>query len=124
MNFLACEPGRKVVSRMKRTKSMCGYLSNLPFSALLAVSPVWCWLLRPETKKGKRKKSKKEEKKKTKKKREKKKRKKKNCLPCYCSCVLRDYLCLTPAMDCAHMDDHRACRVTSVNTLSTTTKKD
>ena len=25
---------------------------------------------------------------------------------------------------CAHMDDHRACRVTSVHTLSTTTKKD
>ena len=39
-------------------------------------------------------------------------------------CVLRDYLCLTPAMGCAHMDDHRACRVTSVHTLSTTTKED
>ena len=32
-------------------------------------------------------------------------------------------LCLTPLMGCAHMDDHRACRVTSVHTLSTTTKK-
>ena len=39
-------------------------------------------------------------------------------------CVLRDYLCLTPEMGCAHMDDHRACRVTSVHTLSTTTKED
>ena len=39
-------------------------------------------------------------------------------------CVLRDNLCLTPAMGCAHMDDHRACRVTSVHTLSTTTKED
>ena len=39
-------------------------------------------------------------------------------------CVLRDYLCLTPAMGCAHTDDHRACRVTSVHTLSTTTKED
>ena len=29
-------------------------------------------------------------------------------------CVLRDNLCLTLAMGCAHMDDHRACRVTSV----------
>ena len=39
-------------------------------------------------------------------------------------CVVRDYLCLTPAMGCAHMDDHRACRVTPVHTLSTTTKED
>ena len=39
-------------------------------------------------------------------------------------CVLRDTLCLTPVMGCAHMDDHRACRVTSVHTLSTTTKED
>ena len=38
-------------------------------------------------------------------------------------CVLRDTLCLTPVMGCAHMDDHRACRVTSVHTLSTMTKK-
>ena len=37
-------------------------------------------------------------------------------------CVLRDYLCLTPGL-CAQ-DDHRACRVTSVHTLSTTTKED
>ena len=42
----------------------------------------------------------------------------------YLLCVLSDYLCLTPAMGCAHMDDHRACRVTSVHTLSTTTKED
>ena len=39
-------------------------------------------------------------------------------------CVLRDTLCLTPVMGCAHMDDHRACRVTSVHTLSKTTKED
>ena len=39
-------------------------------------------------------------------------------------CVLRDNLCLTPAVGCAHMDDHRACRVTSVHTLSMTTKED
>ena len=42
----------------------------------------------------------------------------------YLLCVLRDILCLTPVMGCAHMDDHRACRVTSVHTLSTTTKED
>ena len=29
-------------------------------------------------------------------------------------------LCLTPAMGCAHIDDHRACRVMSVHTLPTT----
>ena len=28
MNFLACGPGRPVVSRMKGTRLMCGYLSN------------------------------------------------------------------------------------------------
>ena len=39
------------------------------------------------------------------------------CLPCFC-CVLRDYL------GCAHVDDHRACRVASAHTLSTTTKED
>ena len=39
MNFLACWPGRLVVSRMKGTSLMCGYLSNLFFSALLAISP-------------------------------------------------------------------------------------
>ena len=39
-------------------------------------------------------------------------------------CVLRAHFrCLTPVMGCAHMDDHRACRVTSVHTLSTTTKR-
>ena len=41
----------------------------------------------------------------------------------YLLCVLGDTLCLTPVMGCAHMDDHRACRVTSVHTLSTTTKR-
>ena len=39
MNFLACGPGRPVVSRMNGTRLMCGYLSNLVFSALLAISP-------------------------------------------------------------------------------------
>ena len=39
MNFLACGPGQPVVSRMKETRLMCGYLSNLIFSALLAISP-------------------------------------------------------------------------------------
>ena len=39
MNFLACGPGRPVVSRMKGTRLMCGYLSNLFFSTLLAISP-------------------------------------------------------------------------------------
>ena len=33
-------------------------------------------------------------------------------------CVLRATLCLTPAMGCARMDDHRACRVTSVHTVN------
>ena len=37
MNFLACGPGRLVVSRMNGTRLMCGYLSNLVFSALLAI---------------------------------------------------------------------------------------
>ena len=41
MNFLACGPGRPVVSRMKGTRLMCGYLSNLFFSALLAPAPVF-----------------------------------------------------------------------------------
>ena len=41
----------------------------------------------------------------------------------YLLCVLRDSLCLTPVMGCANMDDHRACRVTSVHTLTTTTKR-
>ena len=45
------------------------------------------------------------------------------CLPCFCSVSYATLLCLTPVMGCAHMDDHRACRVTSVQTLSTTTKK-
>ena len=39
MNFLACGPGRPVVSRMNGTRLMCGYLSNLVFSALLAIKP-------------------------------------------------------------------------------------
>ena len=39
MNFLACEPGLPVVSRMNGTRLMCGYLSNLVFSALLAIRP-------------------------------------------------------------------------------------
>ena len=39
MIFLACGPGRPVVSRMKGTKLLCGYLSNLYFSDLLAMSP-------------------------------------------------------------------------------------
>ena len=39
MNFLACEPGLPVVSRMNGTRLMCGYLSNLAFSALLAKRP-------------------------------------------------------------------------------------
>ena len=39
MNFLACGPGRPVVSRMNGTRLMCGYLSNLVFSALLAICP-------------------------------------------------------------------------------------
>ena len=39
MNFLPCGPGRPVVSRMKGTRLMCGYLSNLFFSALLVISP-------------------------------------------------------------------------------------
>ena len=39
MNFLACGPKRPVVSRMKGARLMCGYLSNLLFSALLANCP-------------------------------------------------------------------------------------
>ena len=39
MNFLACGPGRPVVSRMKGTRLMCGYLSNLFSSSLLAIRP-------------------------------------------------------------------------------------
>ena len=39
MNFPACGPGRLVVSRMNGTRLMCGYLSNLHLSALLAMSP-------------------------------------------------------------------------------------
>ena len=39
MNFLACGPGRPVVSRMKGTRLMCGILSNVFFYALLAISP-------------------------------------------------------------------------------------
>ena len=39
LNFLACGPGRPVVLRMKGTRLMCGYLSNLFFSNLLAMSP-------------------------------------------------------------------------------------
>ena len=31
-----------MVSRMKGTRLMCGYLSNLFFSALLAISPGFC----------------------------------------------------------------------------------
>ena len=48
------------------------------------------------------------------------------CLPCFCS-VSCAQLSFTLEPDdglCAHMDDHRACRVTSVHTLSTTTKED
>ena len=50
MNFLACGPGRPVVSRMKGTRLMCGYLSNLFFSALLAMSPAF--VLAAETRDG------------------------------------------------------------------------
>ena len=39
MNFLACGPGRPVVSRMKGTRLMCGCLSILLLSALLAMCP-------------------------------------------------------------------------------------
>ena len=42
---------------------------------------------------------------------------------CRGSAVSCDNLCLTPVIGCAHMDDHRACRVTSVHTLSATTKR-
>ena len=38
-------------------------------------------------------------------------------------CVLRDNLCLTPAMGCAHMDDHRHVVLRLYITLSTTTKE-
>ena len=40
-NFLAGGPGRPVVSSMKGTRLMCGYLSKLPFSALLAMCHGW-----------------------------------------------------------------------------------
>ena len=49
MDFLACGPGRPVVSRMKGTRLMCGYLSNFFFSALWPQILVSCWLLRPGT---------------------------------------------------------------------------
>ena len=39
MNFLACGPGRPVVSSMKGTRLMCGYLSNFSLSALLDMCP-------------------------------------------------------------------------------------
>ena len=39
MKSPTCGPGRLVVSRMKGTRSTCGCLSNLFFSALLAISP-------------------------------------------------------------------------------------
>ena len=39
MNFLVCGPGLPVVSSMKGTRLMCGYLSNLTFTALLAMCP-------------------------------------------------------------------------------------
>ena len=39
MHFLACGPGRPVVSTMKGARLICEYLSNLFFSALLAMSP-------------------------------------------------------------------------------------
>ena len=39
MNFLARGSGGPVVSSMKGTRLMCGYLSDLFFSALLAISP-------------------------------------------------------------------------------------
>ena len=39
MNFLACGPGRPVVSSMKGTRLTRGYLSKLLFSALLAMCP-------------------------------------------------------------------------------------
>ena len=76
-------------------------------------------------KKGKREKSKGEKKGRKGKKREKRKngrKKEKKVFAVFLLCVLRDTLCLTPVMGCAHMDDHRACRVTSVHMLSTTTK--
>ena len=41
-----------------------------------------------------------------------------NVFAVYRLCVLRATLCLTPVMGCAHMDDHRACRVTSVQTVN------
>ena len=39
MNFLACGPERPVVSRVKGTRLMCGYLSNVLFSVFLAMCP-------------------------------------------------------------------------------------
>ena len=39
MSFLACGPGRPVVSSMKWTRLMRGYLSSKVFSALLAMRP-------------------------------------------------------------------------------------
>ena len=75
------------------------------------------WMVCGSNKKG-------EKKKKSKKQREKEKEKKKDKMfAVFLLCVLRDNLCLTPAMGCAHMDDHRACRVTSVHTLQRRLKK-
>ena len=37
-------------------------------------------------------------------------------------CAMRGTLCLTPVMGCAHMDHHRACRVTSVQTTTERTE--
>ena len=42
MNFLACGTGRPVVSRMKGTRLICGYLSNLFFSALSGHKSWFC----------------------------------------------------------------------------------
>ena len=50
MIFLACGPGRPVVSSMKGTRLMSGYLSNFAlFSSSGPCVLVRFWLLRPET---------------------------------------------------------------------------
>ena len=54
MKFLACGPGRPVVSNMKGMRLMCGHLSNLPFSAICAMCP--CRVLAAETRDGVQKK--------------------------------------------------------------------
>ena len=50
MNFLACGSGRLVVSKICGTRLMCGYLSNLVFSALLVIFPAF--VLTAETRDG------------------------------------------------------------------------